>query len=117
MALFSSLTNRIFLASAALAILCIAVAIYVVNVRVTNSAEDELKRALVQTGAVVDQQRATASDLFAVLAGFVDQVPTLKAAIDTDDPPTVQPLAADYQRQVGADFLLVTDRYPPFTLA
>jgi signal transduction histidine kinase len=110
MAIFSSLTNRIFLASAALAILCISVAIYVVNVRVTNSAEDELKRALVQTGAVVDQQRATASDLFAVLARFANQMPTLKAAIDTGDPPTVRPIAADYQRQSGADFLLVTDR-------
>ena len=110
MAVLSSLTNRVFLASAALAILCIGVAIYVVNVRVTGSAEAELQRALEQTGAVVDQQRATASDLFAVLARFVDQVPVLKAAIYTDDPPTVQPIAADYQRQVGADFLLVTDR-------
>ncbi len=110
MAIFSSLTNRIFLASAALAVSCITVAIYVVNVRVTDSAEDELQRGLVQTGAVVDQQRATASDLFAVLARFADQLSNLKAAIDTGDPPTVQPIAADYLRQAGADFLLVTDR-------
>jgi signal transduction histidine kinase len=108
--MFSSLTNRIFFASAALAILCISTAIYVVNVSVTRSAEAELERALRQTGAVVDQQRATVSDLFAVLARFVDQHSNLKAAVATDDPPTVQPIAADYQREANADLLLVTDR-------
>ena len=110
MTIFSSLTNRIFLASAALAILCISVAIYVVNERVTTSAEAELRRELEHTGAVVDQERATSSDLFAVLARFVDQLSNLKAAVATDDPPTVAPIAAGYQREANADLLLVTDR-------
>ena len=55
--MFSSLTNRIFFASAALAILCIGVAIYVVNERVTTSAEEEMGLDLKQTAAVVDRER------------------------------------------------------------
>jgi signal transduction histidine kinase len=110
MTMFSSLTNRIFFASAALAILCISVAIYVVNERVTTAAEEELRLDLKQTGDVVDQQQATVSDLYAELAQLVADLPKLKAAVDTDDPPTVAPIAADYQRRVGADLFLVTDR-------
>ncbi len=63
MKLLSSLTNRIFLASAALAMLCTGTAIYLVNARVKAGAEDELQRRLRQTGALVDQQRATVSGL------------------------------------------------------
>ncbi len=109
--MFSSLTNRIFLASAAVAILCISTAMYFVNVSVTRSTEDQLKQALEQTGRVVDQQRAAMSDLFGVLTRFVDQHATLKAAIATDDPPTLEPIVADYLRNANADLLLVTDRY------
>ena len=42
MTVFSSLTNRIFFASALLAVLAIAVAVYRVNVAVTAQAENEL---------------------------------------------------------------------------
>ena len=44
MTLLSSLRSRIFLASALLAVLCIGVAIYLVNVRVTAEAERTLTR-------------------------------------------------------------------------
>ena len=40
MRLFSSLTNRIFVATAALAVLTIAVAVYRINVAVTAQAEN-----------------------------------------------------------------------------
>jgi signal transduction histidine kinase len=110
MRMLSSLTNRIFLASAALTLLCMGIAIYLVNVRVTASAEDELQRGLVQTGDFVDQQRAAMSDLFTVTARLVADLPKLKAAVDTNDPPTVEPVAGEYRRQVGSDLLLVTDR-------
>jgi signal transduction histidine kinase len=110
MTIFSSLTNRIFFASAALAILCISTAIYVVNVRVTASAEDQIQRGLVQTGAVVNEQHRKISDSFAVLARVFADLPKLKAAVDTNDPPTVQHEVPDYQRQTDADIFLVTDR-------
>jgi signal transduction histidine kinase len=110
MKLLSSLTNRIFLASAALAMLCTGTAIYLVNARVKAGAEDELQRRLRQTGALVDQQRATVSGLFSVLARTVADLPKLKAAVDTHDPPTVQPIAAEYRKAVHADMLLVDDQ-------
>ena len=110
MKILSSLTNRIFLASAALTMLCMGIAIYLVNVRVTRSAEDELQRALVQTGAFVDEQRATMSSVFMVQARLVADLPKLKAAVDTGDPPTVGMVVGDYQRQLGSDLFLVTGR-------
>jgi hypothetical protein len=110
MRLLSSLTNRIFLASAALTLVCMGIAIYLVNVRVTAAAEDELLRALEQTGAVVDQQLATVSDLYTVLARQVADLPKLKALVATDDALTVQREATGYQQQLDADLLLVSNR-------
>ena len=109
MSLFSTLTNRIFLASAALTLLCISTAIYVVNRRVTEAVEDELRRALMQSSALVDEQRQSVSDRYTVFARTVADLPKLKAAVATDDPPTVLPIAADYARTVDANLLLVTD--------
>ena len=97
MRLLSSLTNRIFLASAALAVLCIGAAVYFVNVRVTREAEAELERGLVEAGRVVEQHRTTLSETFTLVARLMADLPKLKAAVETGDPPTVQPLAADYR--------------------
>ena len=110
MRLLSSLTNRIFLASAALAVLCIGAAVYFVNVRVTRQAEAELERGLVEAGRVVEQHRTTLSETFTLVARLVADLPKLKAAVETGDPPTVQPIAADYQQQVKSDLFVVTNR-------
>ena len=110
MRLLSSLTNRIFLACAALAMLGIGSAVYFVNVRVTKQAEDELQRGLVEAGRVVEQHSTTLSGTFTLVARLVADLPKLKAAVETGDPPTVQPLAADYQAQVQSDLFVVTNR-------
>ncbi len=110
MRLLSSLTNRIFLASAALAVLCIGAAVYFVNVRVTRQAEAELERGLVEAGRVVEQHRTTLSETFTLVARLVADLPKLKAAVETGDPPTVQPLAVDYQERVKSDLFVVTNR-------
>ena len=110
MTIFSTLTNRIFVASAVLTLLCISTAIYVVNRRVTEAAEDELRHELVRSAALVDEQRQSVSELFTIFARTVADLPKLKAAVATDDPPTVGPIAADYARTVHASLLLVTDR-------
>ena len=97
MTLLSSLRSRIFLASALLAVLCIGVAIYLVNVRVTQEAERTLEREIVATGAQVDQLRTERTQTFTVMARLIADLPKLKAAVETDDPPTVQDNAVDYQ--------------------
>ena len=110
MRLLSSLTNRIFLASAALAVLCIGAAVYFVNVRVTREAEAELLRGLEEAGRVVEQHSTTQSETFTLVARLMADLPKLKAAVETGDPPTVQPVAADYQSRVGSDLFVVRTR-------
>src|SRR5262249_54528944 len=110
MTLLSSLRSRIFLASALLAVLCIAVAIYLVNVRVTQEAERTLEREIVATAALVDNLRTTRTETFVQMARFIADSPPLKAAVDTNDPATVQPKADEYQHQLKSNLLLVTSR-------
>ena len=110
MKLLSSLRSRIFLASAMLAVLCIGVAIYLVNVRVTEEAERTLQREIVAAAALVDNLRTTRTETFTQMARFIADAPPLKAAVDTNDPPTVQEIANRYQDQVKSNLLLVTNR-------
>jgi hypothetical protein len=109
-AVLASLTNRIFLAAAALAVVSIATAVYFVSRTATAAAEAELQRGLIEAGALVDQQCATLVETFTVMARLVADSPRLKAAVDTGDPPTVQPLAEEYREQVHAALLVLTGR-------
>ena len=109
MRLFSSLTNRIFVATAALAVLTIAVAVYRINVAVTAQAENELRRGLVEAATLLEEFRTTLFDHFSREARLVADLSNMKAAIATGDPPTVLPIAAGYQRQIGSDLFVVTD--------
>ena len=110
MTLLSSLTNRIFIASALLAVMTTGVAVYVVGLRATREAEAELARGLTEAGTLVEQQRRALTTEYLLIARLVADLPKLKSAVATGDPPTVVPIAAEYQRQVGADVLIVTSR-------
>ena len=110
MPLLASLTNRIFLACTLLATMSLGIALYVVNARVSAEAEVELRRGLSEAAGIVDQRRAALTDTFTRLATLVADLPKLKAAVATLDPPTVQPLADDYRQQTNADVLVVTAR-------
>jgi signal transduction histidine kinase len=110
MKLFSSLRSRIFLASALLAVLCIGVAIYLVNRTVTGEAERTLEREIVATGAQIDQLRAERTQTFTLMARLIADLPKLKAAVETNDPPTVQDIAGGYRTQLNASLVLVTNR-------
>jgi signal transduction histidine kinase/uncharacterized membrane-anchored protein YhcB (DUF1043 family) len=111
MTLFRSLTNRIFFGSALLAVASIAIAIYNVNVAVGNQAEQELRRGLDEAGTIIEEYRRVLVDHFTREARLIADLPRFKATVDTNDPKTVQPLALEYQRQLGADLVLVTDRH------
>jgi len=110
MTLVSSLRGRIFLASALLAVLTCGVALFVVNRRVTNEAERSLQRDILATGAIVDQLRTTRTETYTITARLIADSPTLKAAVGTDDPPTVQGNIRKYGPLLNsANLLLVTD--------
>jgi signal transduction histidine kinase len=107
---FSSLTNRIFFASALLAVVSIGVAIYNVNVAVTSQAEQELRRRLNEAATLVEEYRGLSSDHFSREARLLADIPRLKAVVALNDPPTVQPFAAEFQGQLDAALVLITNR-------
>lgn len=106
----ASLTNRIFLASTLLATVSIGFAVYFVSSRLRTEAEAELQRDLTEAASLVDQQRASLFDSFTLTASLIADLPKFKAALETRDPPTVAPIALDYQQKAGSDLFLVTDR-------
>jgi len=110
MTIFASLRSRIFLTSALLAVLSIAVAIYLVNQRVTRETEAALQRDIRATGTLVDQLRTTRGETFTTMARVFADSSLLKAAVDTDDPATVQENVKDYPGQLNSNLLVVTNR-------
>ena len=109
MRIFLSLTNRIFVATAALAVMAIAVAVYRINVAVTAQAENELRRGLIEAATLLDEHRTTLFEHFAREARLIADLSNLKAAVTTGHPPTVKPIAEGFQGQIGSDLLVVTD--------
>src|SRR4051812_1254262 len=110
MTLLSSLRSRMFLASAVLAVVCIGIAIFIVNGQVTREAERTIEREIVATSAQVEQLRNDRAQTYTLMARLIADLPKLKAAMSTDDPPTVQDIAGGYQAQLGAHVILVTNK-------
>ncbi|HTM05344.1 MAG TPA: ATP-binding protein [Vicinamibacterales bacterium] len=111
MRIASSLTNRIFLACTLLATLSLGFAFYFVNARATSEAETVLERDLMDASTLVDQQRAVRTDLFTQMAELAAEEPTLRAALDTGDPPTVEPIAESILQHLPKDMFIVADRH------
>jgi signal transduction histidine kinase len=109
---FASLTNRIFFATALLAVLSISAAFYIVNRAVTRQAEDDLRRGLDKAARQVDAYRNILFDNFKRDARFIADLPKLKAAIDSNsDPNTVKGVAEEYKDQLpGADLFAISDQ-------
>jgi signal transduction histidine kinase len=110
MNILSSLRSRIFLSTALLAVLAIGIAMLLVSVRVTREAENGMQRELLATGAVVEQLRTTQAQTFTTMARLIADAPRLKAAVDTNDPPTVQDVVTGYETELNSNLLLVTNR-------
>jgi signal transduction histidine kinase len=110
MSVLSSLRSRIFLTSALLAVLSVAAAIYLVSATVTREVENALHREIAATGAIVNELRTRRAQTFTTMARLIADAPKLKAAVFTNDPPTVQDVAKDFQSQLNSNLLLVTSR-------
>jgi signal transduction histidine kinase len=91
-----------------LAVLSLGFAFYFVNARVASEAEADLRRGLADARTLVAEHEVTRTDTFTRLARLVADLPKLKAAMATADPPTVQPLADEYRQQINADLLVLT---------
>ena len=110
MNILSSLTNRIFVGAALLVVIAISVAVYRVNAAVTTRAEADLQRGLNEAATLVDEFSRTQFEDFASKARLVANLPVLRAAVATDDAPTVAPVAKEYQEEIKADLFVVLDR-------
>ena len=110
MRLLSSLQNRIFLASATVAVLSIAFPMHFVTSRLEREVEAELERGLGESASLVEQQHAARLQALVLMARLIADLPKLKAAVDTNEPTTVQPLAADYRDLVGSELFAVANR-------
>ena len=107
----SSLTNRIFLATALLAVLSIAAAVYIVNRAVTRQGDRELQRGIEEAATVVDEYRKLSFEAFTREAQLIADLPRLKAAVDTNDPSTVMGVAGEYQSQIAnADLFAIAGK-------
>lgn len=110
MRMLGSITNRIFLASALLAMLSIGAAVFFISARMTRETEAELQRDLTEAATLVDEQQRTQFDNVTRIARLIADLPKFKAVVEIGDRPTLQPIATDYQQQAGADLLMVTGR-------
>jgi signal transduction histidine kinase len=110
MRIASSLTNRIFLASTALAVLALGFALYFVNARVAEGVEADLRRSVNEAATLIDRRQQDLTESFTAVARIVAEVPPLKAAVATDDLPTVQPLATQYLGPFDVELYLLTGR-------
>jgi signal transduction histidine kinase/uncharacterized membrane-anchored protein YhcB (DUF1043 family) len=109
MTLLSSLTNRLFVAMALLAVISIGAVTYYATAAVTAQAEGELRRGLDEAGTLVEEYRTVLLDHFSREARLVADLPVLKAAVSENHAPTVQPIAEGYQKELQADFFVVTN--------
>jgi signal transduction histidine kinase len=78
-------------------------------VRVTRELENSLNREILSTRRLVEQLRTDRTRTFTTMARLIADTPKLKAAVDTNDPPTVQDNAVDYRTQLNSNLLLVTN--------
>ena len=108
MSIFSSLTNRLFLAMALLAVVSIGAATYYATAAVTAQAEGELRRGLTEAGTLMDEYRAMLFEHFTREAALIADLPRFTATVDLQDPPTMRPVAEDYRQQISADLFIVT---------
>jgi signal transduction histidine kinase len=109
MRIASSLTNRIFIASTLLSVLSLGLAFVFANSRASHEVEGDLEDGLKEAATMVDQHRTTRTEMVTQMARLVAELPTLQAAVDEEDLPTVQPVAENIRQQINADLLIVTN--------
>ena len=105
----SSLRSRVFLATAVVAVLAIALAVHFVSARVSRESESELLRGLTEARELVEEHYAQRVETLALMARLVADLPKLKAAVATQDPPTILPLAEEYRSQLRCEVLVLHD--------
>jgi signal transduction histidine kinase len=106
----ASLRSRVFAATAVVAVLPVTAALLFATRRVAQQAEAELTQGLGEAAHLVEQYHRTRIETAGERASLVADLPKLKAAVATGDPPTVEQVARDYRLRVRSDVFAVVDR-------
>ncbi len=106
----ASLRSRVFAATAVVAVVPLAAAVLFVTGRVAQEAEAELTRGLEEAARLVGQYHRTLIQTATERASLIADLPKLKAAVATGDPPTVEQVAREYRTSVRSDLFAVMDR-------
>ena len=106
----ASLRSRVFAATAVVAVVPLAAAFLFVTRRVAQQAEVELTRGLDEAARLVGQYHGSRVETATERASLVADLPRLKAAVATGDPPTVEQVASEYRASVRSDVFAVADR-------
>ncbi len=106
----ASLRSRVFAATAVVAVVPLAAAVLFVTGRVAQQAEAELTRGLEEAARLVGQYHRTLIQTATERASLIADLPKLKAAVATGDPPTVEQVAREYRTSVRSDLFAVIDR-------
>jgi signal transduction histidine kinase len=106
----ASLRSRVFVATALVAVLPLAAALPFVTRRLSEQAELELRRGLEEASRLVVRYHGSRVETLRERAALVADLPRLKAAVATGDPPTVEALAREYRAGLRLEVLAVADR-------
>ena len=105
-----SLQNRMFVATALVAVASLASAIPFIATRITREGEAELQRGLLEASQHAGRHHAARIETLTRVARLIADLPVVKALIDIADPATVQDAAQEYLELARADVLAITDR-------
>ena len=106
----ASLRSRVFAATAAVAVLPVALALAFATRQLGRQSEAGVMRGAEEAARLVEQYHRTRLEVAAERAALVADLPKLKAAVNEADPRTVEPVARDYRERVRADVFVVADR-------
>jgi signal transduction histidine kinase len=104
-----SLRNKLFISFAVISLLLLGFVLVAVEFRVREQVSSATLAALAQTDETFVEQWQFLRERLAREGAIVADAPKLKAALDTGDPATIEPVAEDYRQMIGADLLELRD--------
>jgi len=104
-----SLRNKLFISFALITLLLLAFIFATVELRVREQVSTDTIHELDQTDAAFVEQWQFLRERLAREGAIVADAPKMKAALDTGDRATIEPVAEGYRRMIGADLLALRD--------
>ena len=105
-----SLRNKLFVSFAAISLLLLAFVFVAVELRVREQVSGDTVTELRQTDAAFVEHWEFLRERLARQGAIAADAPKLKAAVDTDDPATIQPVADELREMIDADLFEVRNQ-------